>query len=1138
MPTNTATLKTFAQQTRAKLISLITTKLQFVLGQDTAELRGHEKEVDILRKEIQSKGEKNVIEEVAYTWFNRVMALRYMDANGYNTPMTVSPATGQTRPEILQDAMGGTFDEELRLSSEDKLLPEAKLYRRLLVAICNQKYAEMPFLFERISDYTELLLPDDLLSDQSFVSDIRNGMTGEDCQNVELVGWLYQFYITDRKADAEVKKTKKGGLKSDEQAAATQLFTPHWVVRYMVENSLGRIWMTLHPESPLIKEMPYYIPTPEGQTDTIPEDIKSAVDIRFLDPCMGSGHILVYAFDLFTKMYEEEGYQTREIPALILTNNIFGIDIDRRCYQLASFALTMKARAYYSRYLRKAIQPNTIVLHNIDHDTIASVGNLDANSSMWQFENVDTIGSLLQITADDCNKIKIEDGLFGARQQLLKTQAKYLSKKYHCVVTNPPYLGKGMGDILKNYILVHFPNSKADTMATFMERCLDLCTTKGRMAMINMQSWMFLASYEDLRINLLENFQIETMLHLGPHAFDEIGGEVVQCATFVMQRFKPVYSGLFYKLTEGNNCAAKEADFINNKTSYYSVNQNNFEKIQGSPITFGFNEKYYDCFSYPIMENYCLSNGQNITGNNDKYLRLFWEVDMIHVSKNFWIFCARGGGYRKYYGNVDNLILWTENARNHYKKDKIARIISEDLRFKKGITWSYVCSGRPTFRVLHENELFEKAGTSVFLHDENLLIPLMGLLNSKVAAKLYHIIQPSTKLQVRDMFLLPIADSAIKKTSLTKLIEKNISLYKQDWDAHETSWDFCENELISVNREEADLNGGRNLPLELVNEYYKSSWEYTFNKLHSNEEELNRQFIEIYGLQDELTPDVPLSEITILQKGEITIEDNEIVWHEDIIIKQLISYLVGCFMGRYSIDRPGLIIASQHQDLNTLGLKVEGIDNNTPGKLPIDDDGIVPIIEEEDFFADDMTQRIEQAIKVIFGEENYHANLKYINEKLGKPLREYLFKDFYSDHIDGKMYQKRPIYWLFSSKMGEKKKKGYFKALVYMHRMEPDTLSKLHADYVHPYLNKIERQLSEAEDQTTRDDLTQAQRNKALKSVEELRDKVREVHAFEQQLVEMASHRLSIDLDDGVKANYPKYYPLVEPIKGLESDES
>ena len=338
MATNTAALKTFAQQTRLKLLSLIKTKLEFILTQDTAELRGYETQIANLKTQIQAKGKDIVVEEVAYTWFNRVMALRYMDANDYSTPKVVTPAMGQMRPEILQEAMSGSVDENLRISPEDLNLPEAKLYRKLLVATCNHWGSAMPFLFEHISDYTELLLPEDLLSEQSFVSDIRKGMTDEDCQNVEIMGWLYQFYITDRKADAEVKKTKKGGLKSDEQAAATQLFTPHWVVRYMVENSLGRTWMTLHPDSRLVEEMPYYIPTPEGQTDTIPEDIHSATDIKFIDPCMGSGHVLVYAFDLFCKMYEEEGYQTREIPSLILTNNIYGIDIDLRCKQLASFA--------------------------------------------------------------------------------------------------------------------------------------------------------------------------------------------------------------------------------------------------------------------------------------------------------------------------------------------------------------------------------------------------------------------------------------------------------------------------------------------------------------------------------------------------------------------------------------------------------------------------------------------------------------------------------------------------------------------------------------------------------------------------------------------------------------------------------
>lgn len=538
MATNTAALKTFAQETRKKLISLISTKMDFILTQDTAELRGFESQIAKLKSAIAEKGKVLVVEEVAYTWFNRVMALRYMDANGYTDLKVVTPGMGQMRPEILQEAMAGNIDEDLHVKVDDNP-KEAVLYRRLLVAFCNQYGENMPFLFEHICDYTEMLLPDDLLSDQSFVTDIRNGMTDDDCQNVEIMGWLYQFYITDRKDDAEKKKSKKGGLKSDEQAAATQLFTPHWVVRYMVENSLGRIWMTLHPESELKKEMPYYIATPEGQTEPIPDNIHSVTDISFIDTCCGSGHVLVYAFDLFSKMYEEEGFQSKEIPALIIQNNIFGIDIDRRCYQLASFALTMKGRAYHSRYLRKPVQPNVIALQNIDRDTLERAGSWNAKSTMWQFENVDTIGSLLQISPKDCAAIQIEEGLFGENQKVLKTQAEYLSRKYSCVVTNPPYLGKGFGDALKNYILAHYPNSKLDTMATFMERCLDFCAYNGKMSMINQQTWMFISSYETLRENLLKNYQIDTLLHLGPHAFDEIPGEKVQCATFTMANRKP-----------------------------------------------------------------------------------------------------------------------------------------------------------------------------------------------------------------------------------------------------------------------------------------------------------------------------------------------------------------------------------------------------------------------------------------------------------------------------------------------------------------------------------------------------------------------------------------------------------------------
>ena len=547
MATNTAVLKTFAQETRKKLISLISTKMDFILTQDTAELRGFESQIAKLKSTIASKGKKLVVEEVAYTWFNRVMALRYMDAKGYTDLKVVTPGMGQMRPEILQEAMAGNIDEDLRVKVDDNP-KEAVLYRRLLVAVCNQYGTSMPFLFEHICDYTEMLLPDDLLSDQSFVTDIRNGMTDDDCQNVEIMGWLYQFYITDRKDDAEKKKSKKGGLKSDEQAAATQLFTPHWIVRYMVENSLGRIWMTLHPDSRLIDDMPYYIPTPEGQIDIIPEDIHSAQDIRFIDPCMGSGHILVYAFDLFCKMYEEEGYQTREIPALILQNNIYGLDIDRRCYQLASFALTMKGRAYHSRYLRKVVEPNVIALQPIDHDTIDASGSWDEKSLMWKFENIGTIGSLLKVTPEECAAIRVNEGLFGYNQQILKTQAEYLSRKYHVVVTNPPYLGKGFGDALKNYVDNEYPNSKADTMTVFMERCLELCKTKGKMSMINLPSWMILAAFEKLRGRLIEHTHIDSLLHMGRGIFGIDWGSTA----FVISNTTNKTLGSYYRLHKRN----------------------------------------------------------------------------------------------------------------------------------------------------------------------------------------------------------------------------------------------------------------------------------------------------------------------------------------------------------------------------------------------------------------------------------------------------------------------------------------------------------------------------------------------------------------------------------------------------------
>lgn len=1175
MATNTAALKTFAQQTRLKLLSLIKTKLEFILTQDTAELRGYETQIANLKTQIQAKGKDIVVEEVAYTWFNRVMALRYMDANDYSTPKVVTPAMGQMRPEILQEAMSGSVDENLRISPEDLNLPEAKLYRKLLVATCNHWGSAMPFLFEHISDYTELLLPEDLLSEQSFVSDIRKGMTDEDCQNVEIMGWLYQFYITDRKADAEVKKTKKGGLKSDEQAAATQLFTPHWVVRYMVENSLGRTWMTLHPDSRLVEEMPYYIPTPEGQTDTIPEDIHSATDIKFIDPCMGSGHVLVYAFDLFCKMYEEEGYQTREIPSLILTNNIYGIDIDLRCKQLASFALTMKARAYHSRYLRRAVMPNTIALEAIEHDVIASTGAWSNKSTMWQFENVDTIGSLLQIDPKECAKIQVESGLFGTRQQLLKTQAEYLSQKYHCVVTNPPYLGKGFCDVLKNYVNATYPNSKSDLYAAFIECLSDKVVANGYTGLVTMESWMFLSSYENLRKYLIDHKTIISLSHFDWHIMRIAFGTVA----FVLQNKKHNgYKGVYSYLDRTDVDLQVELPYVfprKDNGRYAIKNQSNFEKIPGSPIGYWASDNALDSFSRGVIINDISTPRQGMaTSDVNRFIKLWHEVSLNKIGFNKsnrleakasnckWFPHNKGGGIRKWFGNNIFIVNWENDgeevlgfAKQLYGSPT-RTIKNIDYYFQPSITWGMIGSGLLSIRISSKGFLFDVGGPSAFKKEIDLSI-IAGFLNSKVAFHFIKLINPTLNYNSGDIGRLPFIKNEIldKTEHIRPLVDNCTNTSKLDWDAHETSWDFQCNPLLERmndcgqnvadldmldEEDRAEILASIHVPtnahlLTDVVEAYKHHWEKKFKQLHANEEELNRRFIEIYGLQDELTPDVPLDEVTILQKGEIDIVDGEIVWNEGIVIKQLISYLVGCFMGRYSIDKPGLIIASLHQDLSALGVKVEGVENGAEGRLEIDDDGVVPILAGE-YFPDDMTVRIEQAIKLIFGEEHFNDNLRYIDEKLGKPLREYLYKDFFNDHIDGKMYQKRPIYWMFSSKMGDKRKKGYFKALVYMHRMESDTLSKLHADYVVPYIDKIEQQHIEAEDLSLRDDISQAQRNKARKSAEEYADQIRELKDFEQVLVQMASQRLSIDLDDGVRVNYPKFYPLVEPIKGLDKE--
>ena len=694
-----------------------------------------------------------------------------------------------------------------------------------------------------------------------------------------------------------------------------------------------------------------------------------------------------------------------------------------------------------------------------------------------------------------------------------------------------------MGDALKQYIENEYPNTKGDCMATFMERCLDYSIHCGKMAMINQDSWMFTVSYEDFRKSLLSSaIHIDSLIHLGPHAFAEIGGEKVKSVTFVIANSVNKAKGSYISVYDYKNHYEKEQytiEAVNNHNCgwFYEADQNSFIHIEGEPISFWGTEKIYATYtrnrSLSAVANPCVGLQ---TADNDRFLRIWFEVGFCNSSfkeKNAalaarsgkkWFPYNKGGAKRRWYGNQELVVNWEDDGKE-LKAFKGAVIRNPSYYFKPCISWGLI-SG-PLFRYFPNGFIYDVQGMSCFYKSDEQLQKEIVWQNAKVFNEVAKIISPAGHIQIGEIGKMPCCDNAPE--GIEEVGKQNISISKQDWDSHETSWDFQRNPLL----EQLDLLK----PLEVLVENYKSEWEDHFHTLHRNEEELNRKFIEIYGLQDELTPDVPLDEITILQKGEISIEDNKIVWHNDVIIKQFISYLVGCMMGRYSVDRPGLIIASQGQKVADLDLPTHTIE--------IDDDGIIPVIMEEDFFADDLTQRIETAVKKLFGERNFYENMKFIKVALGMNLRDYLYKNYYADHQQ--MYSvkgaKRPIYWLFSSQMGEKKKKGHFKALVYMHRLESDTLSKLHADYVHPYLTKVEQQLREAEDDATRDDLSQAQHNKALKQAEELKEKVREVKAFETQLVEMASARITIDLDDGVKVNYPKFYPLVEPIKGLDTKD-
>ncbi len=1107
-----------------------------------------------LKHRIEIKGIKDVYEEAAYTWFNRLVAIRIMQKNGYIEPVLQYSSEETRIPRIVAEARAGHIVTDMTASDRaklDELLnDDSKTTEQFTLLIENFcKYNPVIFnCFGGIEKYISILLPDNILAQGGFIDLLNHTayITDEDYTKSELIGWLYQFYIAEKKD--EVFESFKKGKKAEAEdiPAATQIFTPNWIVKYMVQNTIGRIYLDNNPYSELSSEMKYLVgeKTPEEAILHL-DDLQ---DYKMIDPACGSGHILVEAFDLFYSMYREEGYSSRQAVENILKKNVIGIDLDTRAKQLATFALLMKAvkadesfldckvmprvqdmpRPYYewTNHLRDTLPhfylggEKAIIDETMDaFELLTQADNL---GSIMKFKISDTTRNLMQIRV---NEWKEQDTNNEEISEIIKSLelVLILSDEYASVVANPPYMSSNtMNQGLSSYAKKNYPNSKADLFSIFMDVAINLLNCCSKYAMINMHSWMFLSSFESIRKTIITEQKIDSLLHLGPRTFDELSGEVVQNAAYVITKIENVnntFYGTYFRLVEGKNCSDKENMFLSGAYRYKNKLQSDFSKIPGSPIGYWLSETILNTFSNKKLSERTLSDGQILTGDNERFIRFFWETSSkttgIGTGKK-WTLMAKGGGYRKWYGNIVNTVNWSHEARDYYRHDRTARILAEKYWYREAVTWGVISTIHPSFRLLPEGYLFNKGGYSVFFNDLTEKYCIIALLNTRYAEVILNLINPTLSTTIYDVQSIPWVMPMECKNKISNISEHSISISKSDWDLHETSWDFKTNELIALKDEVfMSINGERqNVPTILVEllDDYKSKWSRLFNQLHSNEEELNRQFIDIYELQDELTPDVPLDEITILQQGEISIEDNKIVWHDDVIIKQLISYAIGCWMGRYRLDDPGLHIAHP----NPTSEEVCTYQYNGQ-KFEIDDDSIIPMMSCDSMFEDNGYNRIVEFIKVAFGEESLTENLNFIEKTLGKSLEDYLTKDFWKDHK--KMYQNRPIYWLFSSK------KGAFQCLVYMHRMNPYTAERVRTKYLLKHIDDLKGRIATATERAAL--LTTVERRNLAKMQKDL-DECLEYHDV---LHEVADQQIGFDLDDGVVVNYAKFGDVLAKIK-------
>ncbi|MCC5422607.1 BREX-1 system adenine-specific DNA-methyltransferase PglX [Clostridium botulinum] len=1149
---------------------------------------------DALVSQVREKSFEQVMEEVAYTWFNRFMGLRYMEVNEYlptGIRVLSSEIEGKTEPDVL--ARVTDVIDELKLNAEYiyELLDSGKTedreeaYKHILVKQCNELGKIIPQMFEKISDYTELLLPDNLLEEGSVIRKMVEDIEEEDWrEEVEIIGWMYQYYISEKKDEVFAALKKNVKITKENIPAATQLFTPKWIVKYMVENSLGKLWLEGHPNEELEKEWKYYLeeaeqePEVEAKLKKIREEHSKLKpeDIKILDPCMGSGHILVYAFDVLYEIYKTAGYSEREIPRMILQNNLYGLDIDDRATQLASFALIMKARHYNRRLFREierehlelnlcSIQgSNGIIKEAIDYfagenEELRS----DVEYLVEVFTDAKEYGSILEVKeinfdgiktrlveildlndniAIDNSGIPVQIDTFSYQYKniileklpMIIKQAEIISRKYEICVTNPPYLGyKSFNEQLSIYLKKEYKNSSTDLYASFVQRNIRFLCRDGILSMLTQQSWLFLSSYTYMRKDIINSSQITSLVQLGTRAFEEIGGEVVQTTIFSIKNEKSTsYIGKYIDLTDIANANGKEKIFLQ-MNNIKEINQKIFLSIDEYPIIISLGREFIKTFK----KGTALGNLSNPvkgldTCDNDKFVRFWTEVEFERIGKNIsnnsntfthkWFEYSKGGGYRKWYGNKENVVLWEYDGqilRNIRDKNGKIKSRPQNTRyyFQKGITWSSISSGKLSMRVL-DNAIFGGGGSALFLDDNRLYNFTLSLLNSKVVVKILNALNPTLNILVGDLKRIPIETNS-QLDKVNKLTYSNINISKNDWDSFETSWDFKIHPLLKL------LDKGEQYKLESVFTEWETECEENFKQLKYNEEELNRIFIDIYGLQDELTPEVLDKDVTIRKADR------------ERDIKSFISYAVGCMFGRYSIDAEGLIYAggefSDKWLVSDEQYKVRKIEKDEDGNIISDSwidasfvpdtDNVIPITEDE-YFEGDIVSRFIDFVRTVYGEETLEENLDFIADSIGRKasetarqaIRRYFIKDFYKDHL--KVYQKRPIYWMFESG-----KNDGFKALVYMHRYNEQTVAKVRTDYLHTLQRKYEAEIERQQLIVDSGEYSAKDRTAAKKKIAKIAKQIEECREYDQVVAHLANEKISIDLDDGVKVNHAKF---------------